>query len=123
MASGLKRIAVINDNELARRSVEQALTAAGFEVLAMGEPQREALEQADFVLIDLHLPQVFGDEAVGFLKQVWNVRGPVYLYSRTPEEELRQLAADAGADGYVCKAWGLGRLVQIVSAAVARGAE
>lgn len=121
MASGKKRIAVIDDSELVLAAVEDALIDAGFEVAPMTEPDRDALTSADLVLIDVNMPQVYGDEAVGFLKEAWGIAGPVYLYSGAREDELRERTDAAGADGYICKEWGMARLVEVVTAVVSRG--
>lgn len=116
MASEKKRIAVIDDSELVLAAVEDALLDAGFEVAAMTEPDRDALTAADMVLIDVNMPQVYGDEAVGFLKEAWGIAGPVFLFSGASEDELRERTNAAGADGYVCKDWGMERLVAVVTA-------
>ena len=72
--------------------------------------------QPDLILLDINMPELFGDDVVAFFRGEWHIDAPIYLCSDIPEEELQARAASAGADGYICKGWGLDALVQRVQA-------
>lgn len=119
----MRRIVLIDDSAVVLKATAEALTAAGFQVVALSEPSRAAFDPnipLDLVLCDVVLVHAFGDDAARFLRTSWGVTAPIYLYSTLPEEELRLRAGTAGAAGYICKSWGLERLVaevhQILSA-------
>ena len=53
-------------------------------------------------------------DVVGFFKEAWGVTAPIYLFSDIPEDELKERADEAGANGYISKSWGLEVLVEKV---------
>jgi DNA-binding response OmpR family regulator len=118
----MKRIAIIDDSKEMLDMVSRALSNAGFQVLPLLEPNRPALTDQgppDLVLLDINMPQAFGDDIVTLLKDVWEIEAPVYLHSQIDEEELRQRAQEAGADGYISKNWGIETLVSRVQGLLA----
>lgn len=113
----MKRIVLIDDSEMVLESVALALEDAGFDVTTMTEPNREEIagdKPASLILMDVNMPQMFGDDMVDFLQEAWGVRAPLYLFSDIPEDELRARSEEAGADGYLCKGWGMDRIVDTV---------
>lgn len=109
-----KRVVIIDDSRVALRTVKDALTRIGCEVDTVSEPSSESLSRsagADLVLIDINMPQSFGDDIARFLKEVGDITAPIYLFSSLEESELSRRTREANADGYICKAWGLDRLV------------
>jgi len=113
----MKRIVLIDDSEMVLESVAIALEDAGFDVTTMTEPNREEIAgnaPASLILMDVNMPQMFGDDMVDFLQEAWGVRAPLYLFSDIPEDELRSRSEEAGADGYLCKGWGMDRIVDTV---------
>jgi len=112
-----KRVAVIDDSELSLAATRGALEAIGCDVVLMSEPRRELLVGAgapNLVLLDVNMPQSFGDDVVGFLREAWGMSAPIVLFSGLPELELERRARQSRADGYVCKDWGPERLVATV---------
>jgi len=110
-----RRVAVIDDSEIILEATKEALTDAGFDVVALTEPSRQALAgppPVELIVLDVQLPQAFGDDIAQFLRDRWGVTAPIVLYSSLSEEELKVRATAAGAVGYVCKDWGLERLVE-----------
>lgn len=111
----MARILVIDDSEVVLEAAAAALEEAGYEVLTSTAP-RAPDEAIDFVLLDVQMPDVFGDDVARYFREELGVTAPIYLFSSVPEEELRERARAAGATGYLCKGWGLERVVETVRA-------
>ena len=114
-----KRVLVIDDSATILELTRHALGAAGFDVTGTDDAaQLEALnangEIPDLILVDVNMPQFFGDDIVAFVRAEWPVQTLMYLFSNMPETELAQRAQECGADGYISKEWGLERLVDEV---------
>jgi DNA-binding response OmpR family regulator len=105
------------------RAVKHALEKAGFTVTTLDSPSAfDAVRAAnpDLILLDINMPELFGDDVVAFFRQEWQINAPIYLCSDIPEDELRARANTSGANGYICKGWGLDVLVQKVTEVVGR---
>lgn len=109
------RILVIDDSEVVLEAAAAALEEAGYEVLTSTAP-RAPDGAIDFVLLDVQMPDVFGDDVARYFRDELGVTAPIYLFSSVPEEELRERAEAAGATGYLCKGWGLERVVETIRA-------
>lgn len=111
----MKRVAVIIDDGRVLKSVKDALSHSGFDVTGMTEPShRELAETFDLILLDVS-SQGAGQDFISFFREAWPIGAvPIFLYSNLKEAELQQLAAEAGADGYICQEWGLEDLVRRV---------
>ncbi len=110
----MKRICIIDDSVIVLEAVQTALGELGYEIIPLVEPSRKALlgsPPPDLILLDIKMPQAFGDDIARFIREVWGVTTPIYLYSSLPEEELSQRTKEANVDGYICKDWGIARLV------------
>lgn len=109
-----KRILLVDDSPLIRASAAAALDHAGFAVTVRGafdELLAHGTEGFDLILMDVHMPELFGDDVAFTLRGERGVTTPIYLFSSIDEAELRRLAADAGIDGYILKSAGLDVLV------------
>ena len=116
MVSG-HRILLVDDSALIRVSAAQALESAGFVVTvraAFDELLEHGIEGFDLILMDVHMPELYGDDVAFTLRGERGVTTPIYLFSSLEERELAKLAADAGIDGYVLKSGGLDALVERV---------
>jgi DNA-binding response OmpR family regulator len=116
--STAKRVAVVDDSTIVLKTVRHVLTKAGFEVITMNEPQQRSLVgggTVDLILVDVNMPQVYGDDLPSFFRDVWGISAPTYLYSDLEEGELARRAQSAGATGYICKSWGPDELVRRVT--------
>jgi len=111
----MKRIAVIDDSELVLESVKDALQEVGCQVVGMLEPsQREFAEDFDLILLDVNMPHGAGQDFISFFREAWGITAPILLFSDLDEAVLKKLAAESGADGYICKEWGMEELVRRV---------
>jgi len=114
MVTGAKRILLIDDSPLIRASAAQALDAVGYDVTvraAFDELLEHGIEGFDLILMDVQMPELYGDDVAFTLRGQRGVTTPIYLFSSIDEGELASLAADAGVDGYIPKSAGLDELV------------
>jgi DNA-binding NarL/FixJ family response regulator len=111
-------VLIFDDSPLILSSTQAALEMAGIAVLTainLGELQ-EALARArpDIVLIDVNMPEAFGDDVAMVLRGVKSLTVPIYLYSNLDEAELAQRAEAAAVEGYISKRGGLPAVVDRV---------
>jgi two-component system, response regulator PdtaR len=109
-----KRILLVDDSAIIRASTGAALTRAGFDVTvraAFDELIEHGIDGFDLILMDVHMPELFGDDVAFTLRGERGVTTPIYLFSSIEEKELAKLAADARIDGYISKSGGLDDLV------------
>jgi DNA-binding response OmpR family regulator len=114
-----KRILLVDDSALIRQSAAHALDAAGFHVTvraAFDELIEHGIEGFDLILMDVQMPELYGDDVAFTLRGERGVTTPIYLFSSIDETELAGLANDAGVDGYIAKSKGLEELVARVRA-------
>jgi DNA-binding response OmpR family regulator len=118
-----KTVIVMDDSPLVLEAVELSLRSAGFEVHTAATLEqleaRRASCKADLFVLDVEMPEAFGDDVGQLLKEVRNVGVPILLFSNVDEIVLARRARDAGLAGYVSKAAGLGALVSRVGALLA----
>jgi DNA-binding response OmpR family regulator len=113
----MKRILIVDDSPIIREAARLALHAVGFEV-----ETRQGVEDLgvrgsdgfDLILMDVQMPELYGDDVAAVLRHERAVTTPIYLLSTLPEEELKQRTAEAGLDGYISKSGGLEHVVSRV---------
>jgi len=103
-----RAILVVDDHEDNRAFLRDALAPLGFEVLeaAGGEPAvaLAAERRPDLVLMDLHMPDLGGDEAARRIRQIPGLAGlPIIATSASVEEPQRARSAAAGCDAFLPK--------------------
>ncbi len=103
-----KRILVIEDTEDNRRILNDLLTNAGFELFEAsdGESGVAMAEQhkPDLILMDIQLPVFDGYEATRRIKANPALKHiPIIAVTSYALSGDKQLAVDAGCDGYVAK--------------------
>jgi DNA-binding response OmpR family regulator len=113
----MKRISIIDDSDLVLKLAKRVLEDAGYLVetftdAGFFDPTTGAAP--DLLLVDVNMPEFYGDDIVTFIKDTWNLTVPILLYSNRSEEELADAVRRCGADGYISKQWGLEQLVQKV---------
>jgi DNA-binding response OmpR family regulator len=107
----MSRVLVIDDSPMLVELTVRALTAAGYQ--ASGAMDLASLEQklsegpAALILMDVNMPEMFGDDVVEYLRTMKKVSSKLVLYSDIPEQELATKAKTSGADGYIVKGQGL----------------
>jgi CheY-like chemotaxis protein len=101
------KVLVVDDDDVCRAVVREALEEGGFDVVELGSPIGMSSvvnhEKPDLVLMDLEMPAIEGDKAVEILLKHRLHECKILLYSGRSEAELEQLARSCGASGYVPK--------------------
>lgn len=115
-----KTILIMDDSPIVLDVVKATLEDAGFEVwTAENLEQLEAERLAhppDLVLLDVQMPEMFGDDVGEVLKNVKRVDVPILLFSSLDEELLAARVAAAQLDGYVPKRAGVQALCERIVA-------
>ncbi|SES77671.1 response regulator [Stigmatella erecta] len=107
----MSRVLVIDDSPMLVELTVRALTAAGYQ--ASGAMDLASLEQKlaegpfALILMDVNMPEMFGDDVVEYLRSQKKVTSKLVLYSDISEAELATKARASGADGYILKGGGL----------------
>lgn len=116
---------VIDDSEMMVQLITAALAGVGLEADAASDlaalDQRLAAHTYDLVLVDVNMPEMYGDDVVEFLKVQRQIKAKLFLYSDISETELQAKTKAVGADGYITKASGLEAAVEIIKNAVSGG--
>jgi DNA-binding response OmpR family regulator len=103
----------------------QALQGAGLAADAASDLASldEQLGKAtyDLVLVDVNMPEMYGDDVVEFLKVQRKITARLFLYSDISEEELSAKAKNVGADGYITKSSGVEHAVEVIREALGGG--
>jgi CheY-like chemotaxis protein len=114
-----KKILLLDDSEITLEMERAVLEERGYEVaVASNLIEFQGLLdtfQPEVILTDLMMPDISGKDIVRVLKQDFHTeRIPIVLFSSKPDEELAEIAEQAGADGYLSKSHGIERLGDMV---------
>lgn len=102
------RILVIDDEPFLLEAAARVLRAAGHEVHTCeqwaGAAHVIMTTRPDVILLDYNMPALTGDNVCAILKRTMADLVPlVFIHSSEPEDELVQIVARCGADGYIRK--------------------
>jgi DNA-binding response OmpR family regulator len=113
-----KRILVFDDSPFVLELTQVALERAGYSVavaLNLDAFERaRAAEEPDLILVDVQMPEAFGDDVASTLRGARGVRAPILLVSNLEDRELERRAIEAEVDGWISKKAGLQELVRRV---------
>lgn len=104
-----KKILVVDDSEIVLAMAREALEEGGFEVVtALSAMEADGCifgqMKPDLIILDVMLPVLDGDKKAKMLKDNERTRSiPILLLSSKPDEELRCLVKESGADGFIRK--------------------
>ena len=104
-----KLIVIIDDSELMLVMTSDVLTEAGYEVAAAincieANQYIFGKQKPDLILMDVMMPMLQGDTTVQILKKTeFTSDIPVIYVSSKSPEELAQMVAATGVEGYLCK--------------------
>ena len=117
----MKRILLMDDSTIFLDVTRAALEGVGYRVscasdLAELERVRDEM-RADLalVLMDVQMPEVFGDDVALTLRHSYGIEVPIYLLSSLEDTDLASRVQWAQIDGYISKNRGLEALLQEVS--------
>jgi DNA-binding response OmpR family regulator len=113
-----KRVLVFDDSPFVLAVTQLALEREGFSVITVTdltafEEARAALKP-DLILVDVQMPEAFGDDVASTLRGAHGVAIPILLVSNLEEQELERRALEAEVDGWISKRRGLPELVRRV---------
>ena len=109
-----KRILLVEDSPIIQAAVTDALGAAGYEVAARSnfdELMAAGVDGFDLILMDVQMPELYGDDVASVLRNERRIATPIYLFSSLAPNELAERAAAAGVDGFIHKGAGLDHLL------------
>lgn len=115
------RVLVVEDDKTLAEVMAEALQRFGHEVqiAVSGEQALKAVEDAEFVLLDLGLPDLDGQEVCRRIRQESWV--PLIVMTGRSDELDRVLLLQSGADDYIVKPCGMHELLARMEAVVRRG--
>jgi DNA-binding response OmpR family regulator len=118
MTAPRKIILVFDDSPLVLAMTKSALEEAGYSVataesLDAFEAHRAATAP-DLILVDVQMPEAFGDDVASTLRGAHGVRTPIVLLSNIDELELALRADEAQVDGWISKRAGIPELIRRV---------
>jgi DNA-binding response OmpR family regulator len=114
VVSERKRVLIVDDSPIVLSAAKHALVEAGFDVetrASVEEVGARGVEGIHLILMDVQMPELYGDDVASVLRHERQIATPIYLFSTLDEAELRQRAADARVDGYISKQAGTEHLV------------
>jgi CheY-like chemotaxis protein len=114
-----KRVLIVDDSEITIRLIESELDGKGFEVLTATRAEEASqliikkATRPHLVLLDINMPNIDGAQFCKFIKGNAMFTGiKVVFCSGMDESQLKALAEECGADGYVTKDSFLGKWVR-----------
>lgn len=110
----MKRILLVEDSPIIQAAAVHALAEAGYHVEARStfdELISHGVDGYDLILMDVQMPELFGDDVASVLRQERHVTTPIYLFSSLDAEELAERASAAQVDGYISKQEGMDHMV------------
>ncbi len=114
-----KRILLLDDSTITLEMEKAVLEDRGYKVaiasnLLEFQTELDAF-QPEIILTDLMMPDISGKDIVRVLKQDFHTEKiPIILFSSKPDDELEQIAEQAGADGFLSKSHGIEKLGDMV---------
>ncbi len=119
------RVLIIDDSALSLQLLQGGLSQSGFDPVGAADlaSVATALESGPFaaVVVDLQMPEAFGDDVLEFLREAKGVKAPIVLYSDLEESALARRARDSGADGWATKADGVTKLATVLRSLLTKG--
>jgi two-component system alkaline phosphatase synthesis response regulator PhoP len=114
----MKRILLMDDSELSLELTGAALRAAGYEVVCAKDLEQLADARdrggSDLVLIDVQMPEAFGDDVALTLRMTYEIQAPIYLLSGLDEKDLAERVQWAQIEGFISKKVGIDGIVSRV---------
>ncbi len=108
----------MDDSEMFLEVTASALKAAGYDVVCANDLAQlaEVRNQgtSDLVLMDVQMPEAFGDDIALTLRHVYGISAPIYLLSSLEEADLADRVQWAGIDGFISKQVGVEAIVKRV---------
>ena len=102
-----RRILLIDDSPLVLAFTRKVLENAGYSVATAMTLDAFEVERAksppDLIILDVQMPEIFGDDLASTLRGAYGEPAPILLLSSLDEDELAARAEEAEARGWVTK--------------------
>jgi len=112
------RLLIVDDERRFADMLAKRLTLRGCicEVCYSGEEALNLLKQKEFslILLDLHLPDVYGTEVLTKIKE-WNGKTPVIILTGHGTENDRLACMERGAHAFIRTPLGISKLMRILA--------
>lgn len=119
-----KKVLLVDDSGLARRSTRRILEGAGYEVVeaedGMAAIEQYFVEKPDVVMLDLVMKGMYGLEVLSKLREM-DPDARVVVLSADVQTSSRELVQAAGASGFLTKPADPGQMLDVVARAAERG--
>ncbi|HEX8960905.1 MAG TPA: response regulator [Geobacteraceae bacterium] len=115
-----KRVLVVDDSEIVLAMAREALENGGFEVVTATNAMEAnnyifSKRKPDLIVLDVMLPMIDGDKKAKMLRENDDTKDiPILLLSSKPEDELRRLVRESGADGFIRKPFAHRQMVAMI---------
>jgi len=114
-----KRILLLDDSAITLEMEKAVLEERGYTVATASNllEFQQLVEKfaPEVILTDLMMPDISGKDIVRVLKQDFHTeRIPIVLFSSKTDDELAEIAEQAGADGFLSKSHGIDKLGDMV---------
>jgi CheY-like chemotaxis protein len=114
-----KRILLLDDSAITLEMEKAVLEERGYPVATASNllEFQQLMEKfaPEVILTDLMMPDISGKDIVRVLKQDFHTeRIPIVLFSSKTDDELAEIAEQAGADGFLSKSHGIDKLADMV---------
>jgi DNA-binding response OmpR family regulator len=118
MSLAVVDVLVVDDNEDLLELASRMLQRASFSVATAKDFDQLELRLGDIrprlILMDVQMPDLFGDEVANVLRNVRGIQAKIYLYSSLDPDQLTKLVGNARLDGWIAKSDGIAHLVEEV---------
>jgi CheY-like chemotaxis protein len=114
-----KKILLLDDSTITLEMEKAVLEDRGYKVATAAnllefQSQLDVF-QPEIILTDLMMPDISGKDIVRVLKQDFHTEKiPIILFSSKSDDELQEIAEQAGADGFLSKSHGIDKLGDMV---------
>jgi CheY-like chemotaxis protein len=113
----MKRILLMDDSPVFLEVAKLALERAGYEVECvadLAELQRARSHSPSLVLMDVQMPEAFGDDVALTLKHTYGISAPIYLLSSLSDADLADRVQWAQIEGFISKNRGVDVMIEEV---------
>ena len=110
----VKRILLMDDSPIFLEVAAAALREAGYDVICacdLRDLSQARGEAPDLVLMDVQMPEAFGDDIALSLRNAHGIAVPIYLLSSLDELDLADRVKWAQIDGFISKNQGIKAVV------------
>ena len=120
-----RKILIVDDSALSRRTLRRILESAGYDVVEADEGMTGLelyfLEKPSLVLLDLVMKGMYGLDVLAKLREM-DPKAHVVVASADIQSSTRKMAHEAGALGFIHKPFVPEQVIAAVEAALAEGA-